>query len=171
MKLGSVIIVLVVVVVAAAGGWAVGSGTVEVAVNLDSDDEWNETSLEAEILNEINNYRAEQSLFELRSNARIADAARAHATDMHERDYYNHTTPDGTGVRERYQRCSEQSEIINAVPEYERQYDTGEFVSHVVDQWRDSDAHRRIMLADWARAGVGVELDGSEAFVVVGFCE
>ena len=23
----------------------------------------------------------------------------------------------------------------------------------------------------WARAGVGVELDGSEAFVVVGFCE
>jgi len=170
MRLGSVIIVLAVAVVAAAGGWAVGSGTVEVAVNLDSGDEWNETSLEAEILDEINSYRAEESLFELRSNARIADAARAHATDMHERDYYNHTTPDGSGIRERYQRCSEQSEIINAVPEYERQYEPSEFVDHVVQQWRDSNGHRRIMLGDWGRAGVGVELEGSEAHVVVGFC-
>lgn len=170
MKVGSVIIVLAVAVVAAAGGWAVGSGTVEVAVNLDTDDEWNKSALEAEILDEINSYRAEQSLFELRSNARIADAARAHAIDMHERDYYNHTTLGGVGVRERYQRCSEQSEIINTVPEYGRQYDPAEFVSHVVDQWQESDGHRRIMLGDWGRAGVGVELNGNEAHVVVGFC-
>ena len=170
MRLGSVIIVLAVAVVAAAGGWAVGSDTVEVAVDLDDNGEWNETSLEGEILDEINSYRAEQSIFELRSNARIADAARAHATDMHERDYYDHTSPEGEGVRQRYQRCSEQSEIINAVPEFDRQYDQDEFVSHVVDQWIESDRHRRIMLRGWASAGVGVDLNGSEAFVVVGFC-
>ncbi|HKG35475.1 MAG TPA: CAP domain-containing protein [Solirubrobacterales bacterium] len=48
-----------------------------------------------------NVFRARQHLAPLHWDGRLAGAARAHSEDMHERDYFGHTSADGSGPTER----------------------------------------------------------------------
>jgi uncharacterized protein YkwD len=173
----TVLIVCVVALVGALAGWGVGAGVVSVDIGEAQDalgdlggDDWNETEIEADILAEINDRRANVSLPPVRDRERIATAAELHADDMQARGYYNHTTPEGVGVRQRYSMCNRQSEIINAVPEFKSYYDPDELVEHSVDQWMESDPHREIMLGSWGSAGVGINITETDSYFVVGFC-
>src|SRR5687768_8530875 len=52
----------------------------------------------------LNRRRAGEGRKKLRHNARLAQAARAHAADMVRRDYFDHTTPGGVSFVDRIMR-------------------------------------------------------------------
>src|SRR5690554_5655505 len=53
--------------------------------------------LEAEVVDLVNDERTANGCSELRVDERLEEAARGHSEDMAERDYFDHTTPDGEG--------------------------------------------------------------------------
>ena len=58
--------------------------------------------LSARALALVNDARQMQGLSELRLGSELNEAAQAHATDMLERKYYAHTSPEGNTVADRY---------------------------------------------------------------------
>src|SRR5699024_3128914 len=60
------------------------------------------SDLEAEVVTLTDRIRADHGCDEdLSVDDRLVEAARAHSDDMVERDYFDHTTPDGVGPGER----------------------------------------------------------------------
>lgn len=107
--------------------------------------------LEAEVVGLVNAERADADCPELRVDERLVAAARGHSEDMAERDYFDHTSPDGDGPGERareagYQEWSGENIAMG--------YPTAEAV---VDGWMDSDGHRaNILNCESVATGVGV---------------
>lgn len=83
-------------------------------------------------------------------------AARAHSLDMHERDYFEHTNPDGEAPWDRMERAgysySQAGENIAFGPT------TAEAV---MQQWMSSDGHcANIMSPAFVHIGIGYQADG-----------
>lgn len=84
-------------------------------------------------------------------NAQLDCAARAHSLDMHERDYFEHTNPDGDAPWDRMERAgysySQAGENIAFGPTSS---------DAVMQQWMDSDGHcANIMSPDFVHSGIG----------------
>lgn len=107
--------------------------------------------LAAEVVELTNAERVAEGCAELRPDDRLREAALAHSSDMAERDYLSHVSPEGDGPGDRaaaagYQRWSGEN--------IARGYATAE---DVVDGWMDSEGHRKnILSCDSAAIGVGV---------------
>jgi uncharacterized protein YkwD len=90
------------------------------------------------------------------NDPRLAAAARAHAADMAERSYFDHTTPDGVDFATRITRAgytwSTAGENIAA-----GQPDP----ASVMKSWMNSPGHRaNILNCDFTNLGVGLAYDG-----------
>ena len=123
------------------------------------------SSYERQLLKCINHERTARHLAKLRVNAKLVDAARAHAADMGERQYFEHDSPSGETWSLR---------LVNHG--YEREgyatWKAGENIAWgaglcsspvaIVDQWMASSVHRAVILTkDFRDLGVGaVSCDG-----------
>lgn len=107
--------------------------------------------LEAEVVDLVNDERTANGCSELRVDERLEEAARGHSEDMAERDYFDHTTPDGEGPGDRaadagYRWWSGENIAMG--------YRSAEAV---VAAWMDSPGHRaNILSCESVATGVGV---------------
>ncbi|GJM24964.1 MAG: hypothetical protein DHS20C16_13790 [Phycisphaerae bacterium] len=100
----------------------------------------------------------------LTANGVLAEIARAHSSDMAERNFFDHTNPDGDGPGERIEASTYEwstwGENIAAG------YRTPEAV---VEGWMNSDGHcSNIMNPAFSEIGVGYESEGSNWTQVFG---
>lgn len=107
--------------------------------------------LEVEVVDLVNAERTANGCPELRVDRRLEVAARGHSEDMAERDYFDHTSPEGDGPGDRAEEANYRwwsSENIAMG------YPTAEAV---VAGWMDSSGHRaNILNCESVATGVGV---------------
>ncbi len=128
-----------------------------------------------------NAIRAERGLGEFSWDDELDAAASAHAADMAEREFYNHTNPDGVDVQDRYDGCGNAwSENIAKVRLGQRvntyvgttnlSTDT-QLAENLVAQWMASDGHRAAILGEYDRSAVAIEVtEYGTVYAVVAFC-
>ncbi len=114
-----------------------------------------QTKFEDQVVDLANVERAEAGCDPLRVDAHLATAAQDHSSDMAERDYFDHTTPEGLTFAER---------IVNAgypTPGAENIARGQQNAEQVMKSWMDSDGHRaNILNCDLTAIGVGLDENG-----------
>lgn len=107
--------------------------------------------LEAEVVDLVNAERTAHGCGGLRVDQRLESAARSHSEDMAERDYFDHTNPEG---EEGGDRAAEENYRWFSGENIAMGYPTAEAV---VAGWMDSSGHRRnILNCESVATGVGV---------------
>lgn len=101
----------------------------------------------------------------LRSNSKLRSASQAHADDMAERDYYEHTNPEGRDAGDRITTAgyawSSWAENIHRGPKSP---------AAAMEDWMNSDGHRRnILNCSFKDIGVGVKLTANGPWWVQNF--
>jgi uncharacterized protein YkwD len=107
----------------------------------------------------VNAERARRGLRALRRDADLARAARGHAEDMVRRDYFDHTSPGGTTLKDRVRAAGYGKPGQGWRAGENIGWGTGARATPkaLVDAWLGSDGHRRILLSgDYRELGVGV---------------
>lgn len=130
--------------------------------------------LEREIFDKVNEKRETTGKEPFIQSERVRLIARLHSKDMVERDFFNHTNPDGQGSTERHQEydgCEMPNENIaewGPLPTT----DIENISRVIVDGWSNSSAHNSIQMSDYYRvAGVGVHVtEEKELYVTMNFC-
>lgn len=118
-------------------------------------------ALELGALSFVNAIRGENGCGFLADNDRLNGAARSHATDMAERDFLSHVTPDGVVLDIRIAQQGFRAAIVgeNIARGFSRPHD-------VVVHWMDSPEDRaNILNCDFTHAGVGVAATPDGAIV------
>lgn len=108
-------------------------------------------SVESEVLELTNSFRAEQKLAPLAWHAGLARIAKQHAIAVAEgRAPFSHA-----GARERFSACS--SRLINVAENLARSegFGRGDLPEASVAGWRESDGHRRNLLGPFDVVGIG----------------
>lgn len=122
----------------------------------------------------VNQSRQKQGLAPLTAGANLDEAARAHAEDMLERDYYAHQSPEGDTVRDRYLSAGGSewelvAENIARCQGCEVPADISR-VEAFHEGWMNSPGHRRNILAEGlARFGFGIASGGQTVYAVQTF--
>lgn len=110
---------------------------------------------ENDVVDLVNTERAKGGCDPLTVDAKLAQAAEDHSSDMAERDYFDHTTPEGVTFDER---------IVNAgysTPGAENIAVGQQNAEQVMDGWMNSEGHRaNILNCDLKTIGVGFVADG-----------
>ncbi|SIS03368.1 CAP domain-containing protein [Natronorubrum thiooxidans] len=140
---------------------------------------------------EVNDRRADHDLAPLEWDGTVASVARAHSSDMADREYFDHVTPDGEEPMDRFTAVDDycraygeniaQTWIDRPVGEPGTddtvRYQTAEaLATGLVDQWMNSTPHRQAILEEgtvpaWDRGGVGVYLtDDGTVYATHNFC-
>ena len=92
----------------------------------------------------------------LAQNALLDCVARAHSLDMHERDYFDHTNPDGEQPWDRMEAAG--YELSQAGENIASGSSTADAV---MEQWMSSDGHcANIMSPGFVHIGIGFHGDG-----------
>lgn len=111
--------------------------------------------IEDTVVDLVNDERAKAGCEPLKTDPKLAQAAQDHSTDMAERDYFDHTTPEGLTFADR---------IVNAgypTPGAENIAVGQQNAEQVMDGWMNSDGHRaNILNCDLKTIGVGLDQDG-----------
>lgn len=114
-----------------------------------------QTGVEDEVVALANVERADSGCEPLRVDANLAQAAQEHSTDMAQRDYFDHTTPEGLTFGDR---------IVNAgypTPGAENIAVGHQDAAAVMQGWMESDGHRaNILNCDLKTIGVGLDENG-----------
>jgi uncharacterized protein YkwD len=112
--------------------------------------------MEDEVVALVNKQRAEAGCEPLVVDPRLVVSAEGHSTDMAERDYFAHTTPEGLTFRDRILSAG------YANPGTAENIARGQSdAQQVMDSWMASDAHRENILdCDFSRLGVGLDENG-----------
>jgi uncharacterized protein YkwD len=124
---------------------------------------------EAATLCLLNAERRARGLRPLRRRAALDRAARAHAQDMRERDFFAHEAPGGTGPHERILRAGYRDPRLTGenLAKGERGAGTA---SSIVDGWMHSPGHREnILRPRFEEIGVAIVEDGEERIYVTTF--
>ena len=134
---------------------------------------------EAAILEGINAERRDRNVNDLQHAPELQTAAREHSQDMADRDFFDHTNPDGEGPEHRV-GChageniyhGDRGRIQNAEDGETWQATNADGVAGAtIEGWTISQAHYELMIdALWRRAGVGVVVADDEFFVTAKFC-
>ncbi|MBN3525610.1 CAP domain-containing protein [Paenibacillus apiarius] len=85
----------------------------------------------------------------------IADTARKHSTDMKSRNFFNHNNPDG---KTPFDRIKKDGITYIAAGENIAAGQTSAIFVH--EDWMNSSKHRKNIMGDYERLGVGVSFDG-----------
>lgn len=114
-----------------------------------------DTSAQDKVVNLTNAERQQAGCGPLAFDASIAAAAQGHATDMANRDYFEHTTPEGVTFDQRIRNAGYSKPGAENIA---RGADTAE---QVVELWMNSPGHRaNILNCDLNTIGVGLDTDG-----------
>ena len=117
----------------------------------------------------LNAERRRHGLKPLRQNAALRRAARRHAVDMLERDYFAHESPEGGQPNQRILRAGYRAPHLTGENLAKGEREAGA-PSSIVDGWMHSPGHRRnILLPRFAEIGVAVVTEGELAMYVTTF--
>lgn len=120
----------------------------------------------ADLLGDMNTYRAQENLEPLAANEKLSKAAFLKAQDMLQKQYWAHTAPDGTEPWKWFGDAG-----YNYVHAGENLAKNFRSAQAVTDAWMNSPEHRANVLgADYKQAGFAVvngNLDGKPATLVV----
>lgn len=150
----------------------------------------NETTVERQIHEEINDRRAEQGLSRLAYDPELSEIAQDHSQDMSDNDYVGHTGSDGSDFRERYQQAGYDCRVETtrntyalggeniAQTWYQERLDSGDYYTSteelaigIVEQWMNSPGHRDNILKEyWQSEGIGVIIAGDKVYATQNFC-
>lgn len=114
---------------------------------------------EQEVFDLVNQIREENGLEPFVYNETLAETARAHSQDMIDRNFFDHTNPDGKSPFDRmrdnglsYSMAAENIAAGQRTPE------------EVVESWMNSEGHRANILGGCKELGVGLALGGSYGY-------
>ncbi|WP_435359027.1 CAP domain-containing protein [Haloarchaeobius sp. DFWS5] len=144
--------------------------------------------IESAVHAEVNELRLAEEVRLLVSDDELAAIGRYHSTDMAERGYIGHDSPDGEGVRDRYERfdydCRIRLEGNDVIYGGENVfvitfggagYTNEDIAERAMEGWMNSTGHRQNLLAEhWYRQGIGVAIleegDNTSVYVTQNFC-
>lgn len=110
---------------------------------------------EEQVITLVNASRAQSGCGPVRVVGELADAAQGHSTDMADRDYFDHTTPEGVGFAERIVEAGYPSPGAENIARGQTS------ATQVMNSWMDSDGHRaNILNCQLKTIGVGLDKDG-----------
>ena len=142
----------IVLVIAAAGLWAVATPAGATSAHRASATR----ALEQGVLEDMNAFRREHGLAQLRMSSALSSAARKHSTDMATRGYFSHTSVGGTPFDRRIARFypmgnkhywSVGENLLWSSPDVD--------AAHALEMWINSFEHRKVMLtARWREIGL-----------------
>lgn len=128
----------------------------------------------------INEERQAAGVVELAPSDTLAEAAREHSRDMHQREFYGHENPDGEHPWDRVRcRASEnihRGEVAAELRGFESEdvfnTTTAEGIAgYVRTGWVNSDGHYQNMTrSEWGEIGVGVYVGADEFYATAMFC-
>jgi uncharacterized protein YkwD len=136
--------------------------------------------LEQEVHGLINETRQQNGLQPLSWDTRLNVIARSHSSDMALRNYFNHVTPEGSGVADRYRQegytmtigCGENIFMCpEAKADYYRNgvlmkteyYKQSEMADLIVRGWMNSPGHRQNILSlEWKVQAIGIAISADE---------
>src|SRR6056297_3820240 len=127
----------------------------------------------------INGERQAAGVVSLTASDALAEAAREHSRDMHEREFYAHQNPDGQQPWDRV-ACNAAENIhrgeigpMQNVGGSQTWYtdDAEELAGYVAEGWRLSREHYRLMVdGGYQSIGVGIYVDDDAFFATAMFC-
>lgn len=129
-------------------------------------------SVRTEMLAQVNQSRRSEGHPPLRYNAQLNAAAQAHAEDMARRDFYNHRSPEGKDVADRwYAQGGGQWEAVGENILYCNRCSAPSAQAREFHQrWMQSPGHRRnIMRADFDEFGFGMASANGRIYAVQNF--
>lgn len=109
----------------------------------------------------VNNERTQRGLTAVRQSRELTRSARAHSSDMVQRQYFSHVTPGGWNVRDRVQRAGyvrkrQVSKVGETIAWGSEQFATP---AELVRTFMDSPGHRQVLLDRGYRdVGIGLVL-------------
>jgi uncharacterized protein YkwD len=124
----------------------------------------------------INEERVDYGLRPLSWNAKLAQAAHNHSTDMALRNYFQHESPEGHDFSWRYSQvgfsCNNPRYLgAENIMFLEGYRGVNTIAAATVDGWMNSPGHRaNILISDWRSEGVGVAFSGNKAYLTQNFC-
>lgn len=130
--------------------------------------------LEMAIFEAVNEVRKEYGREPFVHSERVRLIARLHSKDMADRDFFDHTNPDGQGSRERhdeYGGCGNKNENILIWKNISTN-NTSEIASRAASLWRNSSRHNKTQLSKYYHvSGVGVYVtENRTLYVTQNFC-
>lgn len=148
----------------------VAVGVLAVAGTPTLNDGLDDERLEARIVAEANDARTEHGLAPLATDTSLATVADAHSGDMAARGYVNHTTPNGSGVADRYARFGVDcfgDENIYYTPNGGLLVGEDQLAERVVAEWLASPGHRKTLFGpEFIRQGIGAAVGPDNAVYV-----
>jgi len=168
--------------------------------SMESPDQLDIGKIEFAIHNRINEIRQQRGLSRLKMAKKLRQAAEIHSTDMAQRGYFAHESPEGEGFQARYEQAGYSCRVDTGVGnEYatgaeniaytwaygevnidggpDRSYNGNETkIAHgIVEWWMNSPGHRENILRDyWEYEGIGVataNVDGGvKVYATQNFC-
>ena len=165
-------------------------------VTKDFKHEFDPTVLENQILDLTNSQRESFDLTTLENDSNLANVARGHSTDMKNRDYFAHETPEGLNPTDRGNKldysCTKFygfymtygiGENIAKYWTFKNYIIRGNYMSYdwhteeslaneIVEGWMNSPGHRKnILTSDFDKLGVGVSIGNDGAvYATQNFC-
>lgn len=150
-----------------------------------SSSEVNQTAVEMQLLERLNEFRADQDVSAVDYNAGLAEIAAYHSEDMADQEYVGHVSPTGETVQDRFQRfdfsCGQAGELV-LFTQYDREiqvpngtlhFDTeSELASGILTLWSISPDHRNALLTErWEQVGFGVIVtNDNRVYVTMNAC-
>ena len=121
---------------------------------------WNAQELRAFDL--VNAERTDQGIEALTPDDALHAVARAHSQDMIDRNFFDHTNPDGDDP---FDRMTDAGITYTAAAENIQWNDFPDPVATAVDGWMNSPGHRtNILNATYTHTGMGVAVDNGKYY-------
>lgn len=118
--------------------------------------------------------RRDQGVAATTHDPALAAVARNHSRDMRDRDFVNHTNPDGQDPQDRADAAGLECRVgenIYQTPRGTLADSERAMADHVVRAWLGSPGHRRTLLEEsYTRQGVGVAVGEDGVYVTQLFC-
>jgi len=112
-------------------------------------------SQEEQVVALVNAAREQSGCGPVRIVPQLVKAARGHSTDMSDRDYFDHTTPEGVGFAERILAAGYSEPGAENIARGQRS------ATQVMNSWMESDGHRaNILNCQLTAIGVGLNKEG-----------
>ena len=157
--------------------------------------EFNQEPVETVFIERFNDMRVEKEVPTVNKNDQLSQMGQSHAENMAGNDYIDHVQPDGTTIKDRFDKRGLECEL--PVPGSDRYYPAAENVAgaaegdvthpgtdevfsvhtndelaaFLMDSWMSSEGHRKVMVLPAVREiGLGVAKDGDDIYAALEFC-
>lgn len=127
-------------------------------------------AVERAIHEETNDRRTDHGRQTLDYSHHLSTVALQHSRDMADRDFFDHTSPDGDSAKDRYRKYGHDTRSVGeniALENPDLTASPDKIARSIVNGWMNSDGHRKNLLRESFDAeGIGVYLDSNGSVYV-----